>query len=364
MARAAAEPRLRARALGVSPGVFAPGTFNAITDVAGVMVGHATLVVGDSLRTGVTAIHPHAGNTFFDRVPAAVHVGNGFGKLVGSTQVNELGEMETPLVLTNTLGVWTAADTLARWMLEQPGMEAVRSINPLAGETNDGILNDIRSPGISADTVREALQSASRGPVAEGCVGAGTGCVAFGWKSGIGTSSRVLPAGLGGHTVGVLVQANFGGVLQVMGAPVGIRLGRHAFAQDALPSAADGSVMIVVATDAPLSSRNLSRLASRAMMGLGRTGSSAANGSGDYVVAFSTAALARRTWNATQLVLAELANSEMSTLFHAVTDATEESVYNALFQATSMTGNGNTIEAISLKRVREILASSGIHAPN
>ncbi len=364
MSGAGAEPRSRARALGVAPGVFAPGAFNAITDVAGVMVGHATLVAGDALRTGVTAILPHPGNAFFDRVPAAVHVGNGFGKLVGSTQVNELGEMETPLVLTNTLGVWTAADTLARWMLEQPGMQAVRSINPLAGETNDGILNDIRSPGISAGTVREALQSASGGPVTEGCVGAGTGCVAFGWKGGIGTSSRVLPEGLGGYTVGVLVQANFGGVLQVMGAPVGIRLGRHAFAEHALPSAADGSVMIVVATDAPISSRNLGRLASRAMMGLGRTGSSAANGSGDYVVAFSTAVLARRTWDARQLVLAELANGEMSALFHAVTDATEESVYNALFQATSMTGNGKTVEAIPLERVREVLAASGIHAPS
>jgi D-aminopeptidase len=349
--------------LGIAPGVFEPGAFNAITDVAGVLVGHTTLVAGDALRTGVTAIHAHGGNAFFDRVPAAVHIGNGFGKLVGSTQVNELGEMETPLLLTNTLGVWTAADALAHWMLEQPGMQVVRSINPLAGETNDGILNDIRSPGVSASTVREALQCASGGPVAEGCVGAGTGCVAFGWKGGIGTSSRVLPSGLDGYSLGVLVQANFGGVLQVMGAPVGALLGRHAFTDHALPSAADGSMIIVVATDAPLSSRNLARLASRAMMGLGRTGSSAANGSGDYVVAFSTSTKARRPWKARQLVLTELANNQMSALFQAVTDATEEAVYNALFQATTMTGNGTTVEAIPLERVREILAASGIHPP-
>lgn len=357
------EPRSRARELGAGPGVFPTGRHNAITDVSGVRVGHATLVAGDALRSGVTAIHAHDANAFFDRVPAAVHVGNGFGKLVGSTQVNELGELETPVVLTNTLGVWAAADALARWMLDKPGMEAVRSINPLVGETNDGVLNDIRSACITADAVREALDTATGAAVPEGCVGAGTGCVAFGWKGGIGTSSRILPPGLGGFAVGVLVQANFGGVLQVMGAPVGVELGRHAFTDHGAPASADGSVMIVVATDAPLSSRNLARLAGRAMMGLGRVGSSAANGSGDYVIAFSTSRDARRPWNAKLLEPAELANAGMTGLFHAVVEATEEAVYNALFQATTMAGHGATVEALPLGRVREILAAHGIHPP-
>jgi D-aminopeptidase len=353
--------RARARDIGAVPGVFATGACNAITDVPGVRVGHATRIEGDAIRTGVTAIHAHGGNAFFERVPAAVHVGNGFGKLAGSTQVNELGELETPIVLTNTLAVWRAADALAQWMLAQPGMQDVRSINPLVGETNDGVLNAIRECHVTPRMVHDALDEASNGPVAEGCVGAGTGCVAFGFKGGIGTSSRVLPASLGGYGVGVLLQANFGGVLDVVGVPVGIELGRHAFSAHTARTSADGSVMIVVATDAPLDSRNLSRLAARAMMGLGRTGSCAANGSGDYVIAFSNSPHVRRARDAKLHETRALANGEMSALFQAVVEATEESVYNALLQATTMSGNGATVEALPLDRVRELLARRGIH---
>ncbi len=357
--------RVRARALGVAPGVFEPGALNAITDVAGVRVGQVTLRDGDRVRTGVTAILPHGGNSYRSRVPAALHVGNGFGKFAGSTQLAELGELETPIVLTCTLCVWKAADAMAAWMLEQPGMEQVRSINPVVGETNDGALNDIRARPITAESVRRALESATTGPVEEGSVGAGTGTVAFGWKGGIGTSSRVLPAALGGWSVGVLVQSNFGGVLQVLGAPVGRELGRYAF-QRAAPGAADdngdGSVIIIIATDAPIGDRNLGRVASRAMMGLGRTGSSASNGSGDYALAFSTAESVRRAFDARRLTTTELANEEMSALFQATVEAVEEAVYNSLFMATTETGNGRTIEAIPLDRVREILARYGIRA--
>src|SRR5687767_10578530 len=259
-----ADGRSRARALGVAPGVFATGRANAITDVAGVRVGHATLVAGDSVRTGITAILPHEGNAFLERVPAAMYVGNGFGKLLGVTQVEELGELETPILLTCTLCVWRAADGLVEWMLERPGMERVRSINPVVGETNDGRLNAIRARPIDAAVVRRALESARSGPVAEGSVGAGTGTIAFGWKGGIGTSSRALPASLGGWTVGVLVQSNFGGVLQMMGAPVGRELGRYSFRTDTTRDQGDGSIIMVVATDAPLSDRNLGRVAARA----------------------------------------------------------------------------------------------------
>ncbi|MGQ0715518.1 MAG: P1 family peptidase [Gemmatimonadaceae bacterium] len=352
--------RVRARAIGVAPGIFPPGTSNAITDVAGVRVGHATLAVGDSVRTGVTAILPHEGNAFLDRVPAAMHVGNGFGKLLGVTQVEELGELETPILLTCTLCVWRAADALVGWMLEKPGMERVRSINPVVGETNDGGLNAIRSRPVDATAVRRALDGAQAGAVAEGSVGAGTGTLAFGWKGGIGTSSRVLPATLGGWTVGVLVQSNFGGVLQVMGAPVGRELGRYAFKNAIDRERGDGSIMIVVATDAPLSDRNLRRLAARAMMGLGRTGASGSSGSGDYVIAFSTAATVRRPWNADRLTTTELANEQASALFQAVIEATEESVYNSLFMATTTTGSGMTAEGIPLDRVREILKKYGV----
>jgi D-aminopeptidase len=358
---AVAAGRARARALGVAPGIFRPGPANAITDVAGVRVGHATLVVGDSVRTGVTAILPHEGNAFLERVPAAMHVGNGFGKLLGVTQVEELGELETPILLTCTLCVWRAADALVGWMLEQQGMERVRSINPVVGETNDGRLNAIRSRPVDAAAVRRALDGAKSGSVTEGSVGAGTGTSAFGWKGGIGTSSRVLPSTLGAWTIGVLVQSNFGGVLQVMGAPVGRELGRYAF-RDAVERG-DGSIMIVVATDAPLSDRNLRRLAARAMMGLGRTGASASSGSGDYSIAFSTARAVRRAWDAERLTTTEVANEQASALFQAVIEATEEAIYNSLFTATTVQGSGATVEAIPLERVREVLKKYGVASP-
>lgn len=373
IASPAAQERVRARDLGVAPGIFAPGANNAITDVAGVRVGQVTLSEGERVRTGVTAILPHEGNAYRSRVPAALHVGNGFGKFAGSTQINELGELETPILLTCTLCVWKAADAMAAWLLEQPDMQQVRSINPVVGETNDGDLNDIRARPVTAEAVRRALETAKTGPVQEGSVGAGTGTIAFGWKGGIGTSSRVLPQTLGGWTVGVLVQSNFGGVLQVAGAPVGRELGRYAF-QNAVavqPGAeggpaddrGDGSVIIVIATDAPLSDRNLRRLASRAMMGLGRTGSSASNGSGDYVLAFSTAASVRRAFDAPRHTTTELANEQMSGVFQASVDAVEEAVYNSLFMATTVSGYGHTAEAIPLDRVRKILDEHGVHAP-
>lgn len=367
------EVRVRARDLGVAPGIFAPGTHNAITDVAGVRVGQVTLKEGDIVRTGVTAILPHAGNVYRSRVPAAIHVGNGFGKFVGSTQVNELGELETPILLTCTLCVWKAADAMAEWMLAKPDMGKVQSLNVVVGETNDGRLNDIRARPITADAVRRALESATDGAVQEGSVGAGTGTVAFGWKGGIGTSSRKLPASLGGWTVGVLVQSNFGGVLQVSGAPVGRELDRYAFQKAVAMQAGDrrgladdrgdGSIIIVIATDAPLGDRNLRRVASRAMMGLGRTGSSASNGSGDYILAFSTAESVRRAFDAPQLETSELANEQMSAVFQASVEAVEEAIYNSIFMATTVSGNGETVEAIPLDRVRRILERHGIAAP-
>ncbi|MEO6778916.1 MAG: P1 family peptidase [Gemmatimonadaceae bacterium] len=367
----AQEVRVRARALGVAPGVFQPGVQNAITDVAGVLVGQTTVIIGDSVRTGITAILPHAGNMFFDRVPAAVFVGNAFGKLVGATQLRELGELETPILLTCTLCVWRAADALAAEMLAMPGMEKVQSINPVVGETNDGTLNAIRSRQVTPADVHAALAAATGGPVAEGSVGAGAGTVAFEWKGGIGTSSRVLPQKLGGWSVGVLVQTNFGGVLQVMGAPVGRELGRYAYRDYVAQQRGDGSVMIVIATDAPLSDRNLERLAARAMLGLGRTGSSASNGSGDYVIAFSTSPIVRRRPDAAvaaaklqspNAVAAdhELSNDAMSPLFEAVIESTEEAIYNSLFMATSVTSNGHTVQAIPLDRVRQVLAKYNV----
>jgi D-aminopeptidase len=349
----------------VSPGIFPPGALNSITDVTGVLVGQVTVIEGDSVRTGITAILPHSGNLFLQRVPAAIVVGNGFGKLLGTTQVNELGEIETPILLTCTLCVWKAADAMVEWMLGQQGMQNVRSINPVVGETNDGYeLNiAIRSRPITAAHVRQALTSARSGPVEEGSVGAGTGTRAFDWKGGIGTSSRKVPASLGGWTVGVLVQTNFGGVLQIMGAPVGRELGRHKFSS-AMREKSDGSIMIVVATDAPLSDRNLRRLASRALMGLARTGSVASNGSGDYVISFSTAPEVRRTRDAVRLSTTEIGNTEeLSALYEAVIESTEEAIYNSLFRATTMSGKGGTVEAIPIDRVREILARYGIRAP-
>lgn len=363
--------RPRARELGITVGVLPTGTLNAITDVGGVLVGHTTIVRGDNIRTGVTAILPHGGNLFREKVPGAVFVGNGFGKLAGSTQVNELGEIETPILLTSTLSVPRVADFLLDYMLSLPGNEDVQSINPLVAETNDGYLNDIRGRHISRDDVVAAIKGAKSGAVAEGCVGAGTGTVAFGFKGGIGTSSRKLPPRLGGYTVGILVQTNFGGILTINGAPVGRELGRY-YLKDELttaPSTPDGSVIIVIATDAPMDARNLNRMAARAMMGLARTGAAGSNGSGDYAIAFSTAADARikppgqneRTAPRDQKTIA---NDAMSPLFLAVIEATEEAIYNSLFRATTTTGRGHTVEALPLDRTAEILRRHGLIPPS
>jgi D-aminopeptidase len=362
---AAALPPQRARDLGVAPGIFRPGKHNAITDVAGVRVGHTTLIEGETVRTGVTAVIPHSGNVFLERVPAAVHVGNGFGKFVGATQVAELGEIETPILLTSTLAVWKAADALAAWMLEQPALAHVRSINPIVGETNDGRLNAIRDRALPPNAVQSALEGASSGAVGEGSVGAGTGTIAFGFKGGIGTSSRVLPTSLGAFTVGVLVQSNFGGVLQVLGAPVGKELGQYAF-REATSERGDGSIVVVVATDAPLSDRNLGRLAARAMHGVARTGSSGSNGSGDYVIAFSTAEAARRrvtpgsTTPPQTRAGSDLDNDSTSALFQAVIEATEEAIYNSLFMATTVSSRIGKADSIPLERVRDILNKYGV----
>lgn len=355
-AQTRAESRPRARELGVAPGVFAPGPKNAITDVTGVRVASLTIDDGAKIHTGITAIVPHEGNAYLSRVPAAIHVGNAFGKLVGSTQVRELGELETPILLTCTLCVWKAADAMTEWMIAQPGMERVRSLNPVVGETNDGGLNDIRSRPITAEQVKKALDAASDGPVEEGSVGAGRGTSAFGWKGGIGSSSRRLPASLGGHTVGVLVQTNYGGVLQMGGAPIGKELGQYAYKNETGTERGDGSCMIVIATDAPLSDRNLQRLAARAMLGLGRTGGSGSNGSGEFVIAFSTAKEVRRVWDAKRYTTTELSNEESSALFEAVIEATEEAIYNSMLKATSVSANGRTVEALPIEKVKEILA--------
>jgi D-aminopeptidase len=363
LAQASSE-RPRARDIGLEVGVFETGQHNAITDVSGVRVGHTTVVDGDRVRTGVTAIMPHGGNPYLSRVPAAIHVGNGYGKLLGVTQVRELGELETPILLTCTLCVWKAADAMVEWMLARDGMENVRSLNAVVGETNDGGLNDIRSRPIEPRHVVAALESASDGPVAEGAVGAGAGTVAFGWKGGIGTSSRVLPEQLGGYTVGVLVQSNFGGILQMNGAPVGIELGQYSFSgqvagDEDYDPAEDvqewGSIMMVVATDAPISDRNLERIARRAVMGLSRTGSYASNGSGDYVIAFSTANGVRRTTTGGLHTYEDLSNSSMSGLFEATVEATEEAVYNSLLKAETVTSNGRTVEALPIAETIEIL---------
>jgi D-aminopeptidase len=357
-----AQERPRAREAGVVVGILPPGPLNAITDVEGVRVGQTTVVEGDSVRTGVTAILPHGGNPFRERVPAAIHVGNGFGKLLGVTQVRELGEMETPILLTCTLCVWNAANAMADWMLARPEMGDVRSINPVVGETNDGGLNAIRTRPLRAEHVVAALEGAAGGPVSEGAVGAGTGTVAFGWKGGIGTSSRRLPAALGGWTVGVLVQTNYGGVLTINGAPVGRELGRYIF-QPQLQGPrdrGDGSVMIVVATDAPLDARNLERLATRALVGLARTGATMTNGSGDYVIAFSTAAEVRRDPRArVPAAVRDLPNEAATGLFQAVAEATEEAILNSLFRATTTTGSGMTVEALPIDRTLEVLRRYG-----
>jgi D-aminopeptidase len=358
---AVAQQPARARALGIQPGTIPPGPLNAITDVAGVRVGQTTVQLGDSVRTGVTVILPHAGNPFLERVPAAVYVGNGFGKLLGVTQVAELGELETPILLTCTLCVWKAADALVGWMLAQPGMAEVRSINPVVGETNDGyVLNAIRSRPITEREVRAALANAASGPVAEGSVGAGTGTVAFGWKGGIGTSSRRVMVEDSAWTVGVLVQSNFGGDLLVLGVPVGRALGRQGVTRTADTQGQKGSIMMVVATDAPLSDRNLRRLAARAIVGLARTGSTMGNGSGDYVIAFSTNPAVRRRIDAARLTTSELGNEAMNGLFQGVAEATEEAIYNSLFMARTVTAKGGKVEAIPVTEVIRILDSHGV----
>jgi D-aminopeptidase len=342
-------------------GIFTPGPLNAITDVKGVGVGQVTLVRGDSVRTGVTAVVPHSGNLFREKVPAAIVVGNGFGKLVGSTQVNELGQIETPIVLTNTLSVWDAANGVVDHMLSLPGNENVGSVNPVVGETNDGFLNDIRGRHVTREDVRRAIAIASDGAVEEGSVGAGTGTICFGWKGGIGTSSRRLPASMGGFTVGVLVQTNYGGILDIAGVPVGRLLGRYSFKQE-LDKSADGSCMIVVATDAPMDHLQLRRLAARALLALGRTGSAMSHGSGDYAIAFSTSGAVRvnPVRDAFTRATAVVNDDAISALFQSAVEATEESVLNSLFKATSVTGHkGRTVGALPLDRVREVLVRFG-----
>ncbi|MAL17311.1 MAG: aminopeptidase [Balneola sp.] len=351
------QDRQRARDLGIKPGILTPGPINAITDADGVSVGHATVIEGENIRTGVTMIFPHQGDVFKSRVPAAVYVGNGYGKALGFTQIRELGEIETPIGLTNTLSIHTVANGITDYILNQAGNENVRSVNPVVGETNDGWLNDIRGRHITMEHVSEAIQNAKTGSVEEGSVGAGSGTSALGFKGGIGTSSRQLPEKLGGYTVGVLVQSNFGGVLTINGAPVGEELENHYLAS-AVPYDVDGSIMIIVATDAPLLSRNLERLAKRALLGIARVGGFASNGSGDYVIAFSTSEDVRiETGNSgSTQTYTELENSATTPLFLAAVEATEEAILNSLFMATTITGDrGHTQEALPIPEVLEIM---------
>ena len=363
LAGAAAGPsRPRARELGVAPGVFPPGPLDAITDVLGVAVGHTTRIEGDRVRTGVTAIVPHPGNLFQEKVAGAVFVGNAFGKLAGSTQVDELGTIETPIILTNTVSVGTAVEAVVQDTLNRPGNEEVRSVNAVVGETNDGGLNDIRGGHVRREDVVAAIRGAATGPVEEGSVGAGVGTRCFGWKGGIGTASRKLPAGYGGWTLGVLVQTNFGGVLTIDGVPVGRELGRYDYQPGGGPGGGGGygSCMIVVATDAPLSARDLKRLAARAVFGLARTGSSYSHGSGDFAIAFSTSPEARVRFGETApRARVVLPGGAVSPLFEAALEATEEAVYNSLLKATTVSGNGETAEAIPVDRVVEILKRYG-----
>jgi len=346
----------RARDLGIKIGVLPTGPLNAITDVNGVLIGQVTRIRGRSIRTGVTAIIPYAGNIFQHKVPAAIYLANGFGKLAGYSQVEELGNLETPIVLTNTLSVPIAVDALIDYTLDQKGNEQVYSVNAVVGETNDSYLNEIREQHIRKKDVWKAIANASGGPVAEGNVGAGTGTRCFGFKGGIGTASRHLPAGQGGYTVGVLVQSNFGGVLTINGAPIGQQLGQY-YLKDQIEGSADGSCMMVVATDAPLDARNLKRLAKRAQMGLARTGGIASNGSGDYVIAFSTAEGLRVPYNALSSTQTQeiLHNDFMSPLFLATIEATEEAIINSLFMARTLTGNGRTVKALPVERVLELM---------
>lgn len=363
----ASEQRPRAREVGVTIGTMPPGPRNAITDVDGVGVGHATLAEGTRLHTGVTAIVPHAGNLYRQRVPAAIVVGNGYGKLAGITQVQELGELETPILLTGTLSTWKVADATVDWLLRQPGMDNVRSINPVVGETNDGYLSDIRARPLTPALVEQALTHLSHGDVEEGTVGAGAGTVAFGWKGGIGTSSRRLAQGEGGYTVGVLVQSNFGGELTIAGVPVWRVLpdpAAHARSLKAPPpSSGDGSIMIVVATDAPLDAAQLQRLARRALVGLARTGSVMSNGSGDYVIAFSTARDNRRDPDAAVQPARSVAGDATTPLFQATAEATEEAIVNSLFRAQTVHGHRGTAAALPLQPVIEALRDAQASKP-
>jgi D-aminopeptidase len=352
------ESRPRARDIGLVVGIFEPGEMNAITDVGEVKVGHTTVVRGDDIRTGVTAIIPAEGNLYTHPIPAWIHVGNGYGKLIGETQVREFGEIETPILLTCTLCVWSAANALKEWVYTQPGM-GEHTVNPIVGETNDARVNNMWADPIQRDEVFAALANASGGEVEEGSVGAGTGTQAFGWKGGIGTSSRVLPKTLGGYTVGVLVQTNYGGIMSINGAPVGRELGTYAF-KNALPpdnaDREDGSIMVVVATDAPLSELGLSRLSMRAMLGLGRTGSYASNGSGDYVIAFSTNPTVRKPRVSSEPVATTvLVNDSLSPLFAATAEATVEAVYNAILKATTVSSARGELKAVPVDAVKEIL---------
>ena len=354
--------QVRAREIGIAPGVLAPGPLNAITDVEGVRVGQVTLTDAEAaIRTGVTAILPHGGDLYADKVPAALAVGNGYGKLMGATQIRELGEIETPIVLTNTLAVPRAADGILDWSLALPGHEGIRSLNMVVGETNDSRLNDIRARIVTPEHAVEAIESASDGPVAEGNVGAGNGTVTFGWKGGIGTSSRRLPEALGGWTLGVLVQTNYGGILQMDGLPVGETLGQYYLSDHVADDRADGSIMIVLATDAPLSGRNLERLARRTFAGLARTGASITNGSGDYALAFSTHPDVRRTPERRSDVatISDLPNGQMSPLFQAAIEATEEAIYNALLMAEDIdypvAGSDAVVHALPVERVRAMV---------
>jgi len=355
--RDGADNRPRARELGITPGILPTGRLNAITDVEGVRVGHVTLKRGDAVRTGATAILPHGGNLYAEKVPAGFFRGNGFGKFAGSTQIDELGEIETPILLTNTLSVAQGMEAIITWTLSRSGNEAVRSVNAVVGETNDGRLNDIRGRHVTAEHMLHAIENARSGPVREGSVGAGTGTMAFGWKGGIGTSSRRLPKSLGSYTVGALVQSNYGGVLQIDGVPVGEELGRYFLKDDIDNAAADGSIIVIIATDAPLSDRNLRRMASRAMLAIGRTGSPMTNGSGDYAVAFSTAESVRRTQGRSPH--GELGNASMSPLFQATVEATEEAIYNSLFKATTVSGQNRTAEALPIEAVLGIMQRYG-----
>jgi len=349
--------QLRVRDLGIEPGIITPGNLNAITDVEGVSVGQKTLIVGDSIRTGVTVIMPHQGNIFREKVPAAVFVGNGFGKALGFTQIEELGNIETPIALTNTLNVFFVANSLIDYTLSIPENAGIRSVNPVVGETNDGWLNDVRGRHVKSKHVFEAIKSASTESVKEGNVGAGTGTRCLGFKGGIGTSSRVLPANKGGYTVGVLVQTNFGGILRINGAPVGEELNNYYMAND-VPYVVDGSCMIIIATDAPLSARNLKRLAKRSFLAFGVVGSFSSNGSGDYSIAFSTNPAVRIPYSSKEIerIIPEVSNNNMSPLFLAVVEATEEAIYNSLFMATKMTGQkGRVMEALPIEKTLEIM---------